>query len=134
MQVKCLTLCTPLAFWLGNKVRHWNYADEYILIGLSDLIGFGYDQMDLGVGERDLYFVVNILSSLQGFRWMIQGPRGFLLNIHAQLCDKSRSLDFILILCPYFVCEQLGSDKTESEHRHVSVLAARKCYDCIYMI
>ena len=33
MQVKCLTLCSPLMVWVaGKKVRHRNCADKYILI------------------------------------------------------------------------------------------------------
>ena len=31
---------------LGKKVTHWNYADKYIFIEHSDLIGFGYDLSD----------------------------------------------------------------------------------------
>ena len=57
MQLKCLTLCTPLAFWGGLKARHGNCADKYNLIELSDLIGFGYDLNDiqdgLSVGKCD---------------------------------------------------------------------------------
>ena len=52
MQLKCLTLCTPLAFWEGKKVRHWNSADKYILIELCDLIGFGYDLSDTQDGLK----------------------------------------------------------------------------------
>ena len=39
---------TPnLMFWVYcKKDRHWNCADKYILIELSDLIGFGYDLSD----------------------------------------------------------------------------------------
>ena len=43
MQLKCLTLCTPLAFWVGYKGQTLNSEVKYNLIELSDLVGFGYD-------------------------------------------------------------------------------------------
>ena len=36
----------PCPFGLGKKVRHWNCADKYILIELSDLIVFDYGLSD----------------------------------------------------------------------------------------
>ena len=48
------------------------------LIELSDLIGFDYDLSDTQDGLKcwwmGFIFLVNILSSWQGFRWAIQGP------------------------------------------------------------
>ena len=37
MQLKCLTLCTPLAFWVGKKCQTLNCADKYNLIELKRL-------------------------------------------------------------------------------------------------
>ena len=46
MQINCLTLHTPLTFWLGKKVRQRN------LIELSGLIGFCYDVSDTQDGLK----------------------------------------------------------------------------------
>ena len=45
-----------------------------------------YPSMDLSVGEWELYFVVNILSSWQGFRWAIQGPWVLLFSSFSFCC------------------------------------------------
>ena len=39
--VKCLTLCTPLTFLVGQAGQTLNCTDKYILIDLNDLIGLG---------------------------------------------------------------------------------------------
>ena len=63
-----MILCTPWPFGLGKKVMQTlNCADKYNLIELSDLIKAlvmirVIPKMDLSVGEREIYFVVNILS------------------------------------------------------------------------
>ena len=75
--------------WVWVNFWHWNCADKYDFIELSDLIDFCYDLSDtqdgLSVGEWDLYFVVNILSSRQGFRWAIQVPWALLFKYPHQV-------------------------------------------------
>ena len=45
MHLKCLTLCTPLAFWVGLKGLTLKLTDEY-------LISFGYNLSDTQDGLR----------------------------------------------------------------------------------
>ena len=54
MQLKCLTLCKPLAFLGWVKGQTLNRADKYNLTELSDLIhvGFGYDLTDIQEGLK----------------------------------------------------------------------------------
>ena len=52
MHLKCLTLCTPLAFWVGQKGQTLNCADKYNLIVLSDFIGFSADLSDTQDGIK----------------------------------------------------------------------------------
>ena len=73
MQLKMFDLMHTfyLLGWV-KRFRHFNFADKYNLIELSDLLTFCYDRSDPQDGlecvrERDLYFVVNILSSRHGF-------------------------------------------------------------------
>ena len=48
--------------------------------------------MDLSVGEWELDFLVNILSSLQGFRWAISGPMGFLVLVNEGREDSNTTI------------------------------------------
>ena len=43
---------TLLPFGLGKTVTHWICADKFILIELSDLIGFGYPRWTYKVLEN----------------------------------------------------------------------------------
>ena len=81
MQINFLTFCTPHIFWVG----HGSCADNYNLIELSDLIGFGYDVSDTQDGlkcwKMGFIFCGKHPLPLTRIRMSDPGPKGSLVKL-----------------------------------------------------